>query len=167
MTKEVPGPPSHSAGVIVPDLNPNTQAPVSRVTPEGLSLQATGNNGPWEKHTPFGKRRPSSSAPDFCRQSHQGNANQKDLWVFSAYLPPQIQSCRNSSRSGSSLRLSLLPPSVFSDRTRASVVPGKCLTKHQLWTSHYPLPLWPTLGADSRPSYFFSRKLRVIFYLHK
>ena len=35
----------------MPDLNPNTQAPVSRVTPEGFSFLATRNNGPWEKHT--------------------------------------------------------------------------------------------------------------------
>lgn len=43
--------PFHSAGIVVPDLNPNTQAPVSRVTPEGPGFLATGNNGPWEKHT--------------------------------------------------------------------------------------------------------------------
>lgn len=55
--------PFHSAGVIVPDLNPNTQALVSRVTPEGLSFLATRNNGPWEKHTQFGKGQPFFSAP--------------------------------------------------------------------------------------------------------
>lgn len=63
MTKEVLGTPSHSAGIIVPDLNPNTQAPVSRVTPEGRGFLATRNNGPWEKHTQFGKGRPVLSAP--------------------------------------------------------------------------------------------------------
>ena len=55
--------PFHSAGVTVPDLNPNTQALVSRVTPEGLSFLATRNNGPWEKHTQFGKGQPFFSAP--------------------------------------------------------------------------------------------------------
>lgn len=47
----------------MPDLNPNTQAPVSRVTPEGFSFLATRNNGPWEKHTQFGKGEPFFSAP--------------------------------------------------------------------------------------------------------
>lgn len=55
--------PFHSAGIIVPDLNPNTQAPVSRATPEGPSFLATGNNGPWEKHTQFGKGQPFSLCP--------------------------------------------------------------------------------------------------------
>lgn len=63
MTEEVLGMPFHSASVIVPDLNPNTQAPVSRVTPEGLGFLATRNNGPWEKHTHFGKGQPFFSAP--------------------------------------------------------------------------------------------------------
>lgn len=79
MTEEVPGTPFHSAGVIVPDLNPNTQAPVSRVTPEGPSFLATGNNGPWEKHTQIGKGQPFFSAPlgrtgnsHFCKAESGG-----------------------------------------------------------------------------------------------
>lgn len=78
--------PFHSVGIIVPDLNPNTQAPVSRVTPEGPGFLATENNGPWEKHTQFGKGQPFFSAPlgrmrglHFCRQSLGGRSRQEGI----------------------------------------------------------------------------------------
>lgn len=78
--------PFHSAGIIVPDPNPNTQAPVSRVTPEGPSFLATGNNGPWEKHTQFGNGRPFFSAPlgrmrgrHFGRQRPEGRSRQEGI----------------------------------------------------------------------------------------
>lgn len=78
--------PFHSVGIIVPDLNPNTQAPVSRVTPEGPSFLATGNNGPWEKHTQFGKGQPFFSAPLgrlgrllSCRQSPEGHLSHEGM----------------------------------------------------------------------------------------
>lgn len=84
--------PFHSAGVIVPDLNPNTQAPVSRVTPEGPSFLATGNNGPWEKHTQFGKGQPFFSAP----LGRMGNSPL--LQASHAHFPTLTLSCRKSPR---------------------------------------------------------------------
>lgn len=78
--------PFHSVGIIVPDRNPNTQAPVSRVTPEGPGFLATGNNGPWEKHTQFGKGRPFFSAPlgrlgrlPSCRRGPEGHWSREGM----------------------------------------------------------------------------------------
>lgn len=78
MTDEVSGTPSHSAGSTVPDLNPNTQAPVSPVTPEGPGLLATRNNGPWEKHT----------------QSQKGSLFSMPLGRMESSLPLQAEAGR-------------------------------------------------------------------------
>lgn len=92
--------PFRSAGIIVPDPDPNTQAPVSRVTPEGPGSLATGNNGPWEKHTQFGKGRPFFSAPlgrtrGLCvgRQSPEGRSRQESVGPPppSSHPQPELQ----------------------------------------------------------------------------
>lgn len=114
MTEEVLGTPFHSAGIIVPDLNPNTQAPVSRVTPEGPSFLATRNNGPWEKHTQFGKGQPFFSAPlgrmgnALLLQNLEGNSSHEGIRTSRAHLPTLILSCRKSPR-----RAGAHPPGVF------------------------------------------------------
>jgi hypothetical protein len=55
MTEEVLGIPSHSTAIIVPDLNPNTQAPVSRATPEGLVSWQPGTMAPGKSTQSLGK----------------------------------------------------------------------------------------------------------------